>query len=71
MTLLRHRGAVWPLAIGMIGLVACIAVPPAWSATSGAVVGRPLRKPINEALLEIYDDGTYEQLRATWFAQGK
>jgi len=28
-----------------------------------------LRKPINEALLGMYDDGTYEHLRAKWFAQ--
>ena len=35
------------------------------------VEGSALRKPINEALLGMYDDGTYEQLRAKWFAQGR
>ncbi|MFO1415044.1 MAG: transporter substrate-binding domain-containing protein [Burkholderiales bacterium] len=30
--------------------------------------GSPLRKRINEALLAVYDDGAYEQLRAKWFA---
>jgi ABC-type amino acid transport substrate-binding protein len=33
--------------------------------------GSPLRKRINEALLAIYDDGTYEQVRAKWFSPGK
>ena len=33
--------------------------------------GSALRKPINEALLEIYDDGTYEKLYAKWFPKGK
>jgi ABC-type amino acid transport substrate-binding protein len=33
--------------------------------------GSPLRKPINEALLEIYDDGTYEKIYAKWFSPGK
>ncbi len=31
--------------------------------------GSALRKPINEALLKIYDDGTYERLRAKWFSK--
>ncbi|MEN0106489.1 MAG: transporter substrate-binding domain-containing protein [Pseudomonas sp.] len=30
--------------------------------------GSPLRKAINEALLALYEDGTYEQLYAKWFA---
>jgi polar amino acid transport system substrate-binding protein len=29
--------------------------------------GSALRKPINEALLGLYQDGTYEQIRAKWF----
>ncbi len=29
--------------------------------------GSPLRKPINEALLSIYQDGTYEALYSKWF----
>jgi ABC-type amino acid transport substrate-binding protein len=33
--------------------------------------GSALRKSINEALLEIYDDGTYEKLYAKWFPKGK
>ena len=33
--------------------------------------GSPLRKRINEALLAIYDDGTYDQIRAKWFSQDK
>jgi ABC-type amino acid transport substrate-binding protein len=30
--------------------------------------GSALRKPINEALLKILDDGTYDRLRAKWFS---
>jgi polar amino acid transport system substrate-binding protein len=33
--------------------------------------GSALRKPINKALLEIYDDGTYEKIHAAWFAAPK
>jgi ABC-type amino acid transport substrate-binding protein len=33
--------------------------------------GSPLRKPINEALLSMYADGTYERIYANWFLQGK
>jgi ABC-type amino acid transport substrate-binding protein len=33
--------------------------------------GSALRKPINEALLKIYDDGTYDRLRAKWFSSKK
>ncbi|WP_088953877.1 transporter substrate-binding domain-containing protein [Variovorax sp. HW608] len=33
--------------------------------------GSALRKPINEALLKIYDDGTYDRLRAKWFSNRK
>jgi polar amino acid transport system substrate-binding protein len=29
--------------------------------------GSALRKPLNEALLGLYQDGTYEQIRAKWF----
>jgi ABC-type amino acid transport substrate-binding protein len=29
--------------------------------------GSPLRKPINETLLGLYQDGTYEAIRAKWF----
>ena len=32
--------------------------------------GSPLRKPINEALLAIQDDGTYEKIYARWFTSG-
>jgi len=32
--------------------------------------GSALRKPINEALLAIHDDGTYEELYARWFSRG-
>src|SRR6266700_3125612 len=31
--------------------------------------GSPLRKQINEALLAIYADGTYEDIYAKWFAR--
>jgi len=31
--------------------------------------GSGLRKRINEALFELYEDGTYEQIRAKWFAR--
>lgn len=33
--------------------------------------GSPLRKPVNEALLRIYTDGTYERLYQKWFTHGK
>jgi polar amino acid transport system substrate-binding protein len=33
--------------------------------------GNPLRKRINEALLAIYEDGTYEGIYAKWFSQSK
>jgi polar amino acid transport system substrate-binding protein len=29
--------------------------------------GSPLRKPVNAALLELMDDGTYEEIRRRWF----
>jgi ABC-type amino acid transport substrate-binding protein len=32
--------------------------------------GSPLRKRINEALLAIYEDGTYEDIYARWFSRG-
>jgi ABC-type amino acid transport substrate-binding protein len=31
--------------------------------------GSPLRKPINEALLAMYQEGTYEDLHAKWFSR--
>lgn len=31
-------------------------------------LGSPLRKRINEALLEVYQDGTYEEIHDKWFA---
>jgi polar amino acid transport system substrate-binding protein len=33
--------------------------------------GSALRKPINEALLQIYDDGSYEKIYAKWFSTPK
>jgi ABC-type amino acid transport substrate-binding protein len=33
--------------------------------------GSPLRKPVNEALLAIYEDGTYEQIYGKWFSSAK
>ena len=33
--------------------------------------GSPLRKRIDEALLGIYQDGTYENIYAKWFSVGK
>jgi ABC-type amino acid transport substrate-binding protein len=33
--------------------------------------GSALRKPINEALLQIYEDGTYERLHSAWFSAPK
>ena len=33
--------------------------------------GSALRKPINEALLELYEDGTYERLHSAWFSTPK
>lgn len=33
--------------------------------------GSALRKPINEALLALYEDGTYEELYAKWFSPTK
>jgi ABC-type amino acid transport substrate-binding protein len=32
--------------------------------------GSPLRKRINQALLAIYEDGTYEDIYAKWFSHG-
>jgi polar amino acid transport system substrate-binding protein len=33
--------------------------------------GSPLRKSINETLLAMYEDGTYEQIYGKWFSQAK
>jgi len=33
--------------------------------------GSPLRKRINEAVLAMYADGTYEEIYGKWFAQTK
>jgi polar amino acid transport system substrate-binding protein len=30
-------------------------------------LGSPMRKQVNEALLELYDDGTYDSLVERWF----
>jgi len=35
------------------------------------VEGSSLRKSINEALLELYEDGTYETLYEKWFSPGR
>jgi ABC-type amino acid transport substrate-binding protein len=32
--------------------------------------GNPLRKQINMALLDMYADGTYENIYAKWFKHG-
>ena len=34
-------------------------------------VGNPLRKRINEALLDVYQDGTYDAIYDRWFARSK
>ena len=33
--------------------------------------GSALRKPINQALLELFTDGTYEKIHASWFEPSK
>ncbi|MEX3953682.1 transporter substrate-binding domain-containing protein [Paraburkholderia sp. EG287B] len=33
--------------------------------------GSPLRKTINETLLAMYEDGTYERTYGKWFSPGK
>ena len=33
--------------------------------------GSPLRKRVNQALLAIYEDGTYEAIYAKWFSPSK
>lgn len=33
--------------------------------------GSPLRKPIDEALLKLYEDGKYEEIHKKWFSQGR
>jgi polar amino acid transport system substrate-binding protein len=33
--------------------------------------GSPLRKHINEALLKMYAGGSYDDIYAKWFSQGK
>ena len=33
--------------------------------------GSPLRKSINETLLAMYEDGTYEQIYRKWFSQSR
>ena len=33
--------------------------------------GSPLRKQINEALLAMYANGSYEDIYRKWFSQGK
>jgi polar amino acid transport system substrate-binding protein len=36
-----------------------------------SVIGSPLRKQINEVLLTMYQDGTYEEIHAKYFSSGK
>ena len=36
----------------------------------GMAIGSPLRKQINEILLTMYQDGTYEDIHAKYFLQG-
>jgi len=33
--------------------------------------GSPLRKQINAALLQLYEDGKYEEIYNKWFSQGR
>jgi polar amino acid transport system substrate-binding protein len=52
---------------GMVAVVGPVFRPEKYAiAVAG---GSALRKPINEALLALYEDGTYEQLRAKWFSR--
>jgi polar amino acid transport system substrate-binding protein len=37
----------------------------------GMAIGNPLRKQINETLLTMYQDGTYEEIYAKYFSQNK
>ncbi|WP_321951200.1 transporter substrate-binding domain-containing protein [Paraburkholderia bannensis] len=47
-------------------------MPVFWPEKYGIVVlnGNPLRKAINEPLLAMYEDGTYERIYGKWFSQG-
>lgn len=51
---------------GQVQVVGPIFMPEKYAIAVGE--GSALRKPINQALLQMIADGTYERLRAAWFA---
>ncbi len=53
---------------GMLQVVGPIFRPRKYGIAVGK--GSPLRKRINEALLAIYEDGTYEDIYAKWLSRG-
>lgn len=52
---------------GQVQVVGPLFMPERYAIAVGE--GSALRKPINQALLQMAADGTYERLRANWFAQ--
>lgn len=51
---------------GQVQVVGPVFMPERYAIAVGE--GSALRKPINQALLQMVADGSYERLRATWFA---
>lgn len=51
---------------GQVQVVGPVFMPEKYAIAIGE--GSALRKPINQALLQLMADGTYERLRAAWFA---
>jgi polar amino acid transport system substrate-binding protein len=52
---------------GQVQVVGPVFMPEKYAIAVGA--GSALRKPIDQALLQMVADGSYERLRAAWFAQ--
>jgi len=61
----------WAVRLGQrgIGVVGPIFRPEKYGIA--VAVGSPLRKRINEALLDLYGDGAYEKIHASWFSRAR
>lgn len=68
---MRRRSSTWAAKQGnrVVQVVGPIFRPEQYGIA--VAEGGALRKPSNAALLELYDDGTYEKIDASWFSQSQ
>ncbi len=53
--------------LGVAGVVGAVFKPEKYGIALPA--GSPLREPINEVLLEMYQDGTLSEIESRWFSE--